>query len=207
MSSSNSGYASGPIAWMTENSVAANLLMIIFLVGGLILSSQVKQEVFPEFTTDIVRISVPYPGASPEEVEQGIILSIEDGVRGLDGVKRVTSTAAEGAGTVVVELLTSADQFKTIQDVKNEVDRITSFPEDAERPVVSLVESRRRVIDLMISGNQSPQSLRSLAERVRDDLVQRPGVTFVELGLTPPLEIAIEISQKLSVNRGLLSKE
>ena len=74
---------------MTQNTVAANLLMGIFLIGGIVLASQVKQEVFPEFTTDIVQVSVPYPGASPEEVEQGIILSVEDGVRGLDGIKRV----------------------------------------------------------------------------------------------------------------------
>lgn len=181
---------------MTQNSVAANFLMVIFLVGGLVLSTQIKQEVFPEFTTDIIRVSVPYPGASPEEVEKGILLSIEDGVRGLEGVKRVTSVAAEGAGTVVIELLTSADQFKTLQDVKNEVDRITSFPEDAERPVVSLVESRRRVIDLLVSGNQDPKALRELAERIRDDLVQRKGVTLVELGLTPSLEIAIEIPEQ-----------
>ncbi|MGA1713507.1 MAG: efflux RND transporter permease subunit, partial [bacterium] len=99
----------GPIAWMVKNRVAANLLMIIFLFGGLLMSSQIKQEVFPEFTTDIVRITVPYPGASPAEVEQGIILSVEDAVRGLDGVKRVTSTAFEGSGVVVVELLTSVN--------------------------------------------------------------------------------------------------
>lgn len=192
---SSSGQNSGPIAWMAKNSVAANIVMIIFLLGGLIMATQVKQEVFPEFTTDIVRITVPYPGASPEEVEQGIVLSIEDGVRGLDGVKQVTSTAAEGIGTIVAELLTSADPFKTLQDIKNEVDRITSFPEDAEEPVVSLVESRRKVVSLIIYGDQSRTALRALAERIRDDLVQIPGVTLVELGLTPPLEISIEIPQ------------
>ncbi|MGA1191708.1 MAG: efflux RND transporter permease subunit [Bdellovibrionota bacterium] len=186
---------SGPISWMARNRVAANLLMIIFLVGGLLMSGQIKQEVFPEFTTDIVRITVPYPGASPAEVEQGIILSVEDAVRGLEGVKRVTSTAFEGSGVVVVELLTSANEFKLVQDIKNEVDRITSFPEDAERPVVSLVESRRKVVSLMLYGDQSRSALRSLAERVRDDLVQRPGITLVQLGLTPPLEIAIEVPQ------------
>ncbi|MCB0345154.1 MAG: efflux RND transporter permease subunit [Bdellovibrionales bacterium] len=186
----------GAIAWMARNSVAANLLMVIFLVGGFIVSTQVKQEVFPEFSTDIIRVSVPYPGASPAEVEKGIVLSIEDGVRGLEGVKRVTSTANEGAGTVVVELLTSADRSKALQDVKNEVDRITSFPEDAERPVVSLVESRKQVVHLLIYGGEDRLGLRQLAERVRDDLVQRPGVTYVELGLAPELEISIEIPQE-----------
>ncbi|MCB0359033.1 MAG: efflux RND transporter permease subunit, partial [Bdellovibrionales bacterium] len=183
----------GPLAWMAHNPVAANLLMLIFLVGGFILMTRVTQEVFPEFTTDIIRVTVPYPGASPEEVEQGIVLSIEDGVRGLEGVKRVTATAAEGAGIVVIELLASAEPFKTLQDVKNQIDRISSFPEDAERPVVSLVESRRTVVSLLVYGDEEPRRLRALAERVRDDLSQRPGITLVELGLAPPLEIAVEI--------------
>ena len=183
------------LGWQ-ENSVAANLLMAIFLVGGFIISTQVKQEVFPEFTTDIVNVIVPYPGASPSEVEQGLILSIEDAVRGLEGVKRVTSQASEGNGSVIIELLNSADPSKLVQDVKNAVDRITSFPEDAERPIVNLVEARRRVVSLLVYGKQDPRNLRGLAERIRDDLVQRPGVTFVELGQAPPLEISIEISQE-----------
>lgn len=191
----SSAIKSGPLAWMARNTVAANLLMVIFLVGGFVVSTQVKQEVFPEFTTDIIQVTVPYPGASPEEVEQGIILSIEDRVRGLEGVKRVTAVANEGVANILVELLTSADPGKVVQDVKNEVDRITSFPEDAERPVVSLLESRKRVVTLVIYGDQTQSSLRDLAERVRDDLIQRPGVTLVELGLAPPIEIAIEVPQ------------
>ncbi|MCI5065481.1 efflux RND transporter permease subunit, partial [bacterium] len=186
----------GAIAWMAKNSVAANLLMVIFLVGGLIMSRQIKQEVFPEFTTDIVQITVPYPGASPAEVEQGIVLSIEDVVRGLEGVKRVTSSAVEGSGMVIVELISRSNEFKLFQDIKNEVDRITSFPEDAEQPVVSLIDSKNKVISLIVSGDQSERALRELAERMRDELLQRPGITLVELGLTPPLEIAVEISQE-----------
>ena len=193
----------GPIAWMARNSVAANLMMVVFLLGGFIIAKQVKQEVFPEFSTDIISVAVPYPGASPEEVEQGIVLSIEDGVRGLDGVKRVTSTSFEGAGSVIIELLTSANRSKVLQDVKNEVDRIQSFPEDAERPIVSLIESRREVVNLLVYGEQDIRNLRRLAERIRDDLVQRPGVTLVQLGVAPPLEIAIEIPQEQLRRYGL----
>ncbi|MCB0321023.1 MAG: efflux RND transporter permease subunit, partial [Bdellovibrionales bacterium] len=188
---------SGALAWMAKNGVAANVLMIFLLVGGIIMAKNVKQEVFPEFTIDVVRISVPYPGASPAEVEKGILLSIEDVVRGLQGVRKVTSSASEGSGSVIVELLTSANAFKTFQDVKNEVDRITSFPEDAEQPVVSLVESRRKVVSVVVYGDQEQLRLRNLAERIRDDLAQRPGITLVELGLSPPLEIAIEIPQEV----------
>ena len=137
---------------MARNSVAANLLMLIFIIGGIVIARQVKQEVFPEFSADIIQVNVPYPGASPEEVEQGIILSIEDGIRGLEGVKRVTSTANEGSATVIVELIRAASPNKVLQDVKNEVDRISSFPEEAERAVVSLVEIRKRVVSLLVSG-------------------------------------------------------
>ena len=186
----------GPIAWMARNHVAANLVMLIFVVGGFIASTRVKQEVMPEFATDIILVSVPYPGASPAEVEQGIILSIEDQVRSIDGVKKVTSTARESHGSIVVELLTGADASKALQDVKNGVDSILSFPEESEKPVVSLIELRNQVVTLMVYGDQAEQTLRDLAEQIRDELLQRPDITLVELGAVRPLEIAIEVSQQ-----------
>ena len=125
----------GAISWMARNGVAANLLMAGILACGILLGLlQVKQEVFPEFSLDIITVRVPYPGASPEEVEQGIVLAVEEEVRGIDGVKAVDATAAEGYGVVSVELLLGANPDKVLADVKNAVDRITSFPEDAEEP-------------------------------------------------------------------------
>ena len=186
----------GPIAWMARNHVAANLMLLLFLVGGLILSTRVKQEIFPEFTADIVTVSVLYRGASPAEVEQGIILSIEDEVRGLDGVKEVRATATESRAKVTIELLTGADTGKALQDVKNAVDSILSFPEEAERPIVSLVQVRNRVLTLLVHGPQDEQTLRALAERIRDDLLQRPGVTLIELAAARPLEISLEVPQR-----------
>lgn len=193
----------GPIAWMTKNKVAANLLMFVFLVGGLIVGSKVKQEIFPEFELDIVNVSVLYPGASPEEVEEGIILAIEDEVRSIDGVKKVSSSSFEGQGTVSIEVLTGFNGSKVLQDVKNSVDRIQSFPEEAERPIVSLLDPRRQVISLIISGKQERRILREIGEKVRDDLIQIPGITLVELTAIPPLEISIEIPQKTLREYGL----
>lgn len=187
---------SGPIAWMARNHVAANLIMLVIVVGGFIASTQVKQEVFPEFAIDIIVASVPYPGASPAEVEQGVVLSIEDRVRGIDGVKKVTATAREGHGSVVVELLTGTDPDKALQDVKNAVDSILSFPEEAEKPIVSLVELRNQVLTLMVYGDQDEHTLRDLAEQIRDELIQRPDITLVGLGAVRPLEIAIEVPQR-----------
>ncbi len=187
---------SGPIAWMTHHTVAANLVMLIFILGGLLVSTNVKQEVFPEFKVDMVRVSVAYPGASPEEVEQGILLSIEDVVRGLDGVKEVTSTASEGRAKVEIELVDGVNADNVLQDVTNEIDSIQSFPELAEKPMISLAEVRNQVLIVLVHGDQEEQTLRDVAERVRDDLLQRPGITLVELGAVRPREIAIEVPQR-----------
>ena len=188
--------ARGPIAWMIHNRVTPNLLMLFLLVGGLFMSTRIKQEVFPEFTTDTVTINVPYPGASPEESEQGIVLAVEENVRAIDGVKEVTSTASEGRGTVRVEIRAGADAQKVYQDIKQAVDRIVTFPEDAEQPEVSLDIRRREVLDLLIYGNASEWSLRNLAEEVRDRLLQDKRITQVDLDDARNYEVHIEIPQE-----------
>ena len=187
---------SGPIAWMTHHTVAANLVMLIFIIGGLIIGTDLKKEVFPEFTSDRIRVTVAYPGASPEEVEHGIILSIEDVVRGLDGVKDVTATAAEGMAFMKIELVKGGNADNVLQDVVNEIDGIQSFPELAEKPIINLEEARHQVVTVMVHGDQEEQTLREVADRVRDDLLQRPGITLVELGAARPREIAIEVPQR-----------
>ena len=187
------GRRSGPIAWMATHPVAANLLMIALLAGGFLSALRIKQEVFPEFSLDVVGISIPYPGASPGEIETGVLMVTEDAVRGIEGVKRITSTASEGRGSVSVELLSSADIDRALQDVKNAVDRIVTFPEDIERPTVSLLENRNKVVTLAVLGPYSEGTLRDTAERVRDDLSSREDVTLTELGAVKGLEISVEI--------------
>ncbi|BCS87961.1 efflux RND transporter permease subunit [Pseudodesulfovibrio sediminis] len=186
----------GPIAWMAGNSVAANLLMVLLLVGGLIFAFQIKQEVFPEFSEDTVSVSISYPGASPEEVEQGIVLAVEQAVQGLDGVKEVTSSASEGSGSITVEALEGADLQKLTQDIKTEVDGITSFPEEAEDPVISEVSHQRQVLSIMLWGNESGVTLRELAEQLRSQIIAASGVTQAELSEVSDLQISIEISQE-----------
>ena len=183
----------GAIAWMARNSVAANLLMWVLIIGGVLLGLQAQQEVFPEFDLDFVQVLVPYPGASPAEVEQGIILAIEEAVRGLDGVKRVTSNAFEGSGVVLIELLIGTDGNKAQQDMQSAIDRITSFPEEAERPIISLMTRRREVISLVVYGYQDLRVLHRVAEQVRDELLQDPKIVLVERSGIPPLEIDIEV--------------
>ncbi len=197
-SPANEKNTAGPtdvIAWMVHNRVTPNLLMMVFLIGGLFVASRIKQEVFPEFELDMVSIRVAYPGSSPEEVEQGIILAIEEGIRALDGIKEITATASEGFGTVMVELEETADDQRVYQDIKQEIDRITTFPEDAEEPEVSLVIRRREVLQIQLYGNTTEWILRELAEQVRDRLLQDPGITQVDLRGARNYEIAIEIDQ------------
>jgi len=189
----DSGPTRGPVAWMAGNSVAANMLMLVLLIGGVIYAYSIKKEFFPEFELDIVSVTVPYPGASPDEVEQGIVLSIEEAVRGLDGVEDVTSTAGEGVGQVMIELLRGADSKKALQDVKQAVDRIITFPEEAEEPQVTLLVARHRVLSIMLYGDHDDSTLRALAEKTRDRLLQLPEITQVSLGGVRPLEVAIEV--------------
>lgn len=186
----------GVLAYMANNSVAANLLMLVFIVGGLMLSSRIKQEVFPEVSLDTVSISVAYPGAGPEEVEQGVVLAIEEAVRGIDGVKKVRSSARESVGSVRVELLTGEDPNEVLNDIKSAVDRITSIPRDAERPVISLLSNRQQVVSVVIYGDKTEAELKSLGDEIRDELLGDKRITSVELGGTRPPEISIEVPQE-----------
>jgi multidrug efflux pump subunit AcrB len=185
----------GWIDWMARNHVAANLLMMIFIVGGLIIGLQVKQEVFPEVELDMISITVIYPGASPDEVETGIILQIEEAISSIDGIDQLKSVAAEGAGTVNAEIRTGENADLILQDIKNEVDRIATFPEEAEKPIVAKLVTRREVISVVIYGEASERSLREQAELVRDDLLAMPEITQAELSGVRPYEISIEISE------------
>ena len=186
----------GPLAWMAVNSVAANLLMMVVMIGGLLIALSLKQEVFPEFEMDVIRVTVPYPGASPEEVEQGIVLAVEEAVRGLDGVKRVASASSEGMASITIQLLLGADSDRALSDVTNEVNRIMTLPEDAEEPTISATAPRQRVISLVLSGDQDLKTLHDLAELAREELLASPDVTQVDVAGVPPLEVAIEIRRE-----------
>ncbi len=188
---------------MANNHVAANLLMILFIVGGVVMGFSIKQEVFPDFELDLVKVTVAYPGAGPEEVEEGIILKIEEGLSSIAGIKEVTSVAAEGYGRVFAEMLPGEDVDLLIQDIKSEIDRITTFPEEAERPVVSKIVSRREVIAVVVSGNTSERSLREQAEAIREDLLALPGITQVDLRGVRPYEISIEVKEETLRSYGL----
>ncbi len=183
----------GLIGRFVRDRVTPNVLMFGLIIGGVVMSMRVKQEVFPEFSLDAVSVSVSYPGASPEEIERGILLSIEEAIRGIEGIDELTSQAAEGRGTVRAELLRGVDQQRVFQDIQQEVSRIRTFPLEAERPIVNLEARRREVLDLQIYGDAPEGVLRELAERVRDRLLQHGGITQVDLAGVRSPEIHVEV--------------
>ena len=183
----------GPIAWMAANPVAANLLMLIVLVGGIVGVLTIKQEVFPNFALDMVTVSIPFPGATPEDVEQGVVLAVEEAVRGIDGVKRVTGTATEGLGVVTLELDLSADPDAVVDDTKAAIDRLTTLPEEAEEPQVEQVTNDVLVTSVVLAGDLALTELALLAEDLEDRLLATGEVTKVAIEGVPDRELRIEV--------------
>ncbi len=183
------------IAWFAGNSVAANVLMILILAAGLLTAFTITLEVFPEISMDTITVTVEYPGAAPEEVEEAICARIEESVDGLEGIKKITSTANENVGMVRIQLEVGADLRDVLDDVKNRVDGITSFPAETEEPVIQELDNRQQVINIALYGDIEEKPLRQLGDRVRDDLAALDGITLVSLVNARPYEISIEVSE------------
>ena len=186
----------GPIAWMASHPVAANLAMLVMLVGGFILLLGTKQEFFPQFSIDKVLITVAYPGASPEEVEQGILLAIEDAIKDIDGIDEIFSSAHEAYGHVIADIKDSDETSRIIQDIKTNVDQISTFPVDAENLTVSLIQDEDRILNLVLHGSVPQNVLRDTAEQIRYRLERDEDITLVEFQNTRNYEIHIEVSQE-----------
>lgn len=184
------------IEWMVNNKVASNLLMMAFIIGGLIKGGDIKQEVFPEIDLNRIKISVAYPGASPSEIEEGIILKIEENISSVDGIKEISSTTYEGYGSVIAEIADGKNADTVLQDIKSTIDRITTFPEDAEEPDIAKILNLKEVISVVVYGDMSEKSLRQQAEDIKEDLLAKEGITQVELGGVKDYEISVEISEK-----------
>ena len=191
------------ITWFARNPVAANLLMAFLIMGGLLAALSVPHEVFPEVALDRIQIEVPYLGAGPAEVEEAVCVRIEESIQGIDGIKRITSTASEGMGTVLVEIALGADARRVVDNIKNRVDAIDTFPAETERPIVSELIARSPVVDLALSGAADEFGLKATAERIRNELSSLPAISLVEVAGARPYEISIEVSESALRRHGL----
>jgi multidrug efflux pump subunit AcrB len=193
----------GAIAWFAHNHVAANLLLALIVLSGLVAVVSMPQKSFPDIDIPIISITVPYLGAAPEEVEQAVCIRIEEQLEGVEGVKQIRSNANEGSCSMSVELLDDTDSGKALDDVKNRVDAIDTFPVETEKPIVNLVSAVRAVLDIAVTGPTDERTLKIIGQQVRDDMAKLPGITQVELRNTRDYEISIEVSESSLRRNGL----
>lgn len=194
----------GTIEWFARNGVAANLLMMAIIGAGFFaLSTSIPTEVFPDFELDLIEIGVEYRGATPAETEESVVIKIEEAIQDLVGIEEITSTSAEGAGAVTVQVAKGYDPRELLDDIKNRVDAINTFPAETENPTIRVAARKSAVITVVIAGALIERDLRELGEMVRDDITRLPGITQAELSAVRPYEIAIEVSEKTLQQYGL----
>ena len=185
----------GLIAWFARNSVAANLLMWILLIGGVFGAFGIQKQVFPNFEVNIISVRVPYLGAAPQEVEEGVLLKVEDAIKDLDGIKQITSTATEGMGSVTIEVEEDYDVQVVLDEVKSQVDAIPSFPGNTEKPIVYRTKFQQDVLWIAVYGDASERELKEFAKNLRDDVANLPGISNVQVVGDRDYEISIEMSE------------
>ena len=187
------GERPGPIAYMAGNSIAANLLMLGIIAMGLVSLTGLEREAWPPVRFFMVEVSMAYPGASPEEVEDSIVVKIEEQVEALDDIKSIRSVAAPGLASVSVEMKSGTDMDQALDKIESAVGRIQSFPAAAERPDITEMTSRASIIRLVVYGDIPKRSLKELAYQVEDELAALPSVSNVETTGTSDYEISIEV--------------
>ncbi len=191
------------IGWWVRNPVAANLLMLGILLSGYLGFKAMEREAFPEFKVKQAEISVIWPGAAPQEVEEQIIVRIEEALKDLDGVKRVRSVASEGAGSIIVQANSYVDIDAFVNDVKNRVDAVNALPRDIENPRVKRGELRREMIRVALYGDLSERELTRLAEELRDEIASLDYISIVDLAGNRREEVTIELSEASMRRYGL----
>ena len=185
------------IEYFSRNSVAANLTMMLLLLGGLIAGGGLTSQVFPTIDPGIVTVTVPYPGATPSEVEESITRRVEESIFGIDGVQRVSSKASENVGVVTVELKDFVDPAKVRDDLEAAVERLADFPpEEAEQPEVERADTVTDVLTLVVASELDEHSLRRAAQRLESELLELPEVTLVSMVGARPYEISIEVREE-----------
>ena len=183
------------INWFANNPVAANLAMIILLLGGAFGALTTNQEEFPSIDIGMVQIHVPYLGAAPIEAEKAVCVRVEESIEGLEGIDKVRSAATEGMCGVYAELKMDAQEIAVLNEIKSRVDGINSFPVETEKPVISKLTMAKRVLQIAVSGNTDERTLKEIARELRDEISAINGISLVNVSYVRPYEISIEISE------------
>jgi multidrug efflux pump subunit AcrB len=191
------------MAAFARNTVFANIVLVmIFMAGGIAVMSMIR-ETFPEFSLDIITISVPFPGADPEEVEEGISQKIEEAIEGLEGVKQYTTQSSENVGTAIIEVKENYDIDDVLDRVRTNVNTISTFPVDAEKPVITELILKDPVMLLYLSGNMSERRIKEWSEKIKDEIQQLPEISRVQIFGTRGYEINVEVSEERLREYGL----
>ncbi|MCL5255792.1 MAG: efflux RND transporter permease subunit, partial [Gammaproteobacteria bacterium] len=185
----------GIIAWFTRNRVAANLLMFLIIVAGIAAVFSIRKQMFPTIEPNTISVRVLYPGAAPQEVEQGVIIRIEDAIDEVEGIKRITSNAREGMGTVTIEVESNYNIQEVMDEVRMNVDGISSFPAQIEPPLVYRMRPQRQIIWMSVYGDLDERSRKNLAREIRDEVRSISGITRATVVGARSDEISIEISE------------
>ena len=183
------------VAFFIRFPLWTNVLMISVFLFGFFALAGMRYSFFPELTPNFITVQVVYPGASPEEIEEGVVLKIEENLDGLEGIDRVTSVSRENVATVSVETVKDADLDKVLTEVKNAVDRINSFPLGAEKPVIFEQKFRSRAISVVLFGEADLYNMKVIAENLRDELLATEEISQVAIEGLPRLEFSIEVSE------------
>lgn len=183
------------IYWFADNPIAANLLMMVFLVGGTMSLMNIRQEEFPSIDTGMIQINVAYPGAAPQEVEQAVCLPLEEALENVENIDTMTSTAREGACAASLQIDPSADLNRVLNEVKSSVDGVIGFPADIEKPIVAAFSPSSTVMSLALSANTDSATLKELAEEIRLELIDLDEISRVDVNYVRPYEISVEISE------------
>lgn len=184
------------VSLSVHNIPFVNVLMLVILIGGFGSSLFLVREMFPAFSADMIQVHVLYLGADPEEVEEGICRKLEEAIEGVENVKRYYTTASEGLGSAIVEILEGADIQKAKDEISERVNAIATFPTDAERPVVTEITVRFPVMQIALAGNLTERQIKELAEDIKKDIEALPHISQVTVGGTRSYEIAIEVSEQ-----------
>jgi len=185
----------GVVSWFAHNPIAANLLMLLIIVGGISSMPALEKEFFPQREINKIRIDVVYPGAGPAEVETQICRRIEEALSDLDGIEELVSTAREGMAQIMVEVRSDYDSQRLLNAVKSRVDALNTLPREAERPQISEILWRSRMMTIALAGNIGEANLKELGERIREDIAALPRVSLVELRQPRNYELSIEVSE------------